>query len=77
MRPCAQQRRIWRLSFHLTPSTSLIGPLRTDLREGFGLPDIQIAAWSGDNPCSLVGTGLLEDGQLAISSARVTRSSDL
>jgi xylulokinase len=51
----------------LTPSTTLIGPLRTDLRERLSLPDIQIAAWSGDNPCSLVGTGLLEDGQLAIS----------
>ncbi len=51
----------------LTPSTTLIGPLRTDLRERFSLPDVQIAAWSGDNPCSLVGTGLLEDGQLAIS----------
>lgn len=51
----------------LTPSSALLGRLRVDLRERFNLPEIQIAAWSGDNPCSLVGTGLLEDAQLAIS----------
>ena len=51
----------------LTPSSALLGPIRSDLRDRLKLPHVEIAAWSGDNPCSLVGTGLLEDGQLAIS----------
>ncbi len=48
----------------LTPSTHLIGPVS----RRFGLNENAAAlVWSGDNPCSLIGLGLLEEGQVAIS----------
>jgi xylulokinase len=34
-------------------------------RYGFG--PAKVIAWSGDNPCSLIGLGLIEPGQLGIS----------
>ena len=33
----------------------------------YGLPNAKVVAWSGDNPCSLIGTGLVSDGVLAVS----------
>ena len=33
----------------------------------YGLPDAKVVVWSGDNPCSLIGTGLVGDGLLAVS----------
>jgi xylulokinase len=51
----------------LVPSATVAGTLRPDWQQRFGLPPARIVAWSGDNPCSLVGTGLLHEGQLAIS----------
>ena len=36
-------------------------------QRAYGFPAAAVVAWSGDNPCSLVGTGLLHEGQLAIS----------
>ena len=33
----------------------------------YGLPAARVVAWSGDNPCSLVGTGLVSEGLVAIS----------
>ncbi len=48
----------------LTPSTHLIGTVS----RRFGLNENAAAlVWSGDNPCSLIGLGLLEEGQVAIS----------
>jgi xylulokinase len=35
-------------------------------RHGFS-PDCQVALWSGDNPCSLIGLGLIKPGVAAIS----------
>jgi xylulokinase len=32
-----------------------------------GLPAATVITWSGDNPCSLVGVGLVREGRLAIS----------
>ena len=40
--------------------------LRTG-RPRYGLPAAKVVAWSGDNPCSLVGVGLVREGRLAIS----------
>ena len=51
----------------LVPSASVIGTLSTRWQHRFHMPAVAIVAWSGDNPCSLVGTGLLKEGQLAIS----------
>jgi xylulokinase len=48
----------------LAPSTHIIGPVS----RRFGLNESAVALlWSGDNPCSLIGLGLLEEGQVAIS----------
>jgi xylulokinase len=47
-------------------STS-IGTLSTYWQARFGLPAATVVTWSGDNPCSLVGVGLVREGRLAIS----------
>jgi xylulokinase len=51
----------------LVASNHIIGPLAERWQMKFGLPSANVVAWSGDNPCSLVGTGVIEEGQLAIS----------
>jgi xylulokinase len=51
----------------LVASAEVLGALATRWREALGLPPVKIIAWSGDNPCSLVGTGVVNEGQLAIS----------
>lgn len=51
----------------LVPSSALVGTLSARWRERFGLPPARIVAWSGDNPCSLVGVGAVHEGELAIS----------
>ena len=47
-------------------STS-IGTLSSYWQARFGLPAATVVTWSGDNPCSLVGVGLVREGRLAIS----------
>jgi xylulokinase len=49
------------------PSSSIVGMLSAYWMVRFNLPAARIVAWSGDNLCSLVGTGLVHEGQLAIS----------
>ena len=51
----------------LVSSSSIVGTLHEDWQTRLGLPAARLIAWSGDNPCSLVGTGLITEGQLAIS----------
>ena len=34
---------------------------------GMGLPAAKVVAWSGDNPCSLIGVGLVREGRVGIS----------
>ena len=51
----------------LVPSHEIIGGLHESWQERYGLPAAKVTAWSGDNPCSLVGTGLIFEGRLAIS----------
>lgn len=51
----------------LVPSSAVIGSLAPAWCGRFGLPAVPVLAWSGDNPCSLIGTGLIREGQLAIS----------
>ena len=51
----------------LVQSSAIVGTLSGQFQELFGLPPVKIVAWSGDNPCSLVGTGLVSEGQLSIS----------
>lgn len=51
----------------LVPSSAVVGTLSPRWRERFGLPPARVAAWSGDNPCSLVGVGAVHEGELALS----------
>ena len=51
----------------LVPSNAILGTLSPRWQASFGLPPATIVAWSGDNPCSLVGTGVVTEGELAVS----------
>jgi xylulokinase len=52
----------------LADSSKIVGPVSTYFVRKFGLnPAAQALVWSGDNPCSLVGLGLIEEGRVAIS----------
>jgi xylulokinase len=51
----------------LAPSWTMAGTLAPYWRTRYGLPAARIIAWSGDNPCSLIGSGLVREGRLAIS----------
>ena len=52
---------------HLAPSSTVVGTLSRYWTERYGFPTAKVIAWSGDNPCSLIGTGLVEEGRMAIS----------
>jgi xylulokinase len=49
------------------PSWTSAGTLAPYWRTRYGLPAARVIVWSGDNPCSLIGTGLVREGQLGIS----------
>jgi len=49
------------------PSWTPAGTLAPYWRTRYGLPAARVIVWSGDNPCSLIGTGLVREGQLGIS----------
>jgi xylulokinase len=51
----------------LVPSAHVAGVLSRTWQQAYGLPEARVVVWSGDNPCSLVGTGLIREGQLAVS----------
>jgi len=51
----------------IVPSDSVIGVLAPEWRTRFGLPDVRVVAWTGDNSSSLVGTGLVEGGSRVMS----------
>jgi xylulokinase len=51
----------------IVPSSAVIGTLSEYWRRRHGLPAASVVAWSGDNPSSLVGTGLVREGVVAIS----------
>ena len=51
----------------LVPSSAVVGTLSEYWRRRHGLPAAAVVAWSGDNPCSLIGTGLVREGLVAIS----------
>jgi xylulokinase len=46
---------------------SQIGTLAPYWHRRYGFPPAAVIAWTGDNPSSLVGTGLVVEGRLAIS----------
>lgn len=52
----------------LAPAGMVIGPVSAYFVKKFGLnPQAQATAWTGDNPASVVGLGLIRPGQVAIS----------
>jgi xylulokinase len=51
----------------ITPAAAVVGTLSPYWQQRFGFPAARVIAWSGDNPCSLVGVGLVREGRLAIS----------
>jgi len=51
----------------IVPSSTVIGTLSAYWQARHGLPPARVVAWSGDNPCSLVGSGLVREGVVAIS----------
>jgi xylulokinase len=51
----------------IAPSWTVIGRLSPYWQRRHGLPGARVIAWSGDNPCSLVGTGLISEGRVAVS----------
>ena len=51
----------------IVPSSTVVGTLSPYWRERYGLPAAKVVAWSGDNPCSLIGTGLVREGRVAVS----------
>jgi xylulokinase len=48
-------------------SWTIAGAIAPYFRERFGFGDAKVVTWSGDNPCALIGLGLIEPGVLGIS----------
>jgi xylulokinase len=48
-------------------SWTVIGELAPYWQRKYGFGPAKVVAWSGDNPCSLIGLGLIDAGQLGIS----------
>jgi xylulokinase len=51
----------------LADSWAVVGTLAPFWQQRYGFGPAKVIAWSGDNPCSLIGLGLIEAGQLGIS----------
>jgi xylulokinase len=51
----------------IVPSAAVIGTLSAYWQARHRFPPARVVAWSGDNPCSLVGVGLVREGRIAIS----------
>ncbi len=51
----------------IAPSSSVAGTLAPYWRMRHRLPAARVIVWSGDNPCSLVGVGLVREGRVGIS----------
>lgn len=48
-------------------SWDIVGKLSPYWQRRYTLPAATVVAWSGDNPCSLVGTGVIRPGVVAVS----------
>jgi xylulokinase len=52
----------------LAKSSAAVGPASSYFVKKFGLnPEARVFVWSGDNPCSAIGLGLIDAGTAAIS----------
>lgn len=48
-------------------SWSIAGAIAPYFRSRFGFGDARVVTWSGDNPCALIGLGLIAEGILGVS----------
>jgi xylulokinase len=46
---------------------TVVGPLATYWQQRYGFPSAHVVVWTGDNPSSLIGVGIVEEGQVAVS----------
>jgi xylulokinase len=51
----------------IAPAFSVAGTLSSFWQKRHDLPAAAVVTWSGDNPCSLIGTGLVREGRIAVS----------
>jgi xylulokinase len=51
----------------IRPACSIAGTLSRYWQQRHRLPAAIVVTWSGDNPCSLIGTGLVREGRMAVS----------
>ncbi|HKI94137.1 MAG TPA: FGGY family carbohydrate kinase [Gemmatimonadales bacterium] len=51
----------------IVPASSVAGTLAPYWRTRFGFPAAKVICWTGDNPSSLIGTGLVAPGDVAVS----------
>jgi xylulokinase len=51
----------------IRPSWEIAGTLSQYWQKRYTLPPAAIVAWTGDNPSSLIGTGIIREGALAVS----------
>jgi xylulokinase len=51
----------------IRPAFSIAGTLSAYWQKRYGLPPARVVTWSGDNPCSLIGTGLVREGRMTVS----------
>jgi len=51
----------------LAPSWTVVGEIAPYWQRRHGFPRARVVAWSGDNPCSLIGTGMVREGSVTIS----------
>jgi xylulokinase len=51
----------------IAPSWTTAGRLSRYWQARYGLPPARVVVWSGDNPCSLIGVGLVDEGRVAVS----------
>jgi xylulokinase len=52
----------------LAPSWEVVGPVSPYFAKKYGLnPEARALVWSGDNPCSVIGLGLIDESKAAMS----------
>jgi xylulokinase len=51
----------------IAPSSAVAGRLSSHWQTRRALPAAKVVVWSGDNPCSLVGLGLVREGHVGVS----------
>lgn len=51
----------------IVSADTIIGTLAPAWQQRFGLPPAKLVVWTGDNPSSLIGTGLITEGHVAVS----------